>query len=74
MYQVVLHAYMYESTLTHSHYKTRAYLKIGNVILLMIMLYLSLNTCTGHMAGMLSFSLCKNFASSGFDSIQFIKN
>lgn len=56
MYQVVLHTYMCESTLTHSHYKTHAYPNIGNVILMMIMLYLSLHTCTNHMRGRLSFS------------------
>ena len=56
MYQVVLHTYMCESTVIHSHYKIHAYPKIGSVILMMIMLYLSLHTCTNHMAGMLSFS------------------
>lgn len=47
---------MCESTVTHSHYKTHAYPKIGNVILMVIMLYLSLHTCTNHTAGMFSFS------------------
>lgn len=56
MREVVLHTHMCESTLTHSHYKTHDYPKIGNVIFIMLMLYLSLHTCTNHMAGMFAFS------------------
>lgn len=51
-----LTTYVCESTLTHFHYEIHAYPKIGNVTLMMVSLYLSLYTCTNHMAGVLPFS------------------